>query len=101
VVTEKIRSSDETKFINRFNMGTKREFVGMPVDLIGEPQAWEAVVLPLNYARAGEAPKPQDNANARLLKSRALRLPRACFTIARRRSHAAAAVAALRGWWRG
>jgi hypothetical protein len=51
-VTEKIRSSDKTKFINRFNMGTKREFVGMPVDLIGEPQAWEAVVLPLNYARA-------------------------------------------------
>jgi hypothetical protein len=41
-VTEKSRSSDETKFINRFNMGTKREFVGMPVDLIGEPQACHA-----------------------------------------------------------
>jgi hypothetical protein len=80
----KIQRSDKLQFISRFNMGTKREFVGKPVDLIGKPQAWEAVVLPLNYARAGKAPKLQDNANARLLKSRALRLPRACFTIARR-----------------
>ena len=48
----KIRRSDRLQFINRFNTGTKREFVGNPVDLIGEPQAWEAVVLPLNYARA-------------------------------------------------
>jgi hypothetical protein len=47
----KIRRSDKLQFINRFNTGTKREFVGKPVDLIGEPQAWEAVVLPLNYAR--------------------------------------------------
>jgi hypothetical protein len=50
----KIRRSDKPEFINRFNTGTKREFVGKPVDLIGEPQAWEAVVLPLNYARARE-----------------------------------------------
>jgi hypothetical protein len=56
----KIRRSDKLEFINRFNTGTKREFVGRPVDLIGEPQAWEAVVLPLNYARAEQ----QDNANA-------------------------------------
>src|SRR5258705_2558069 len=48
----KIRRSDKLEFINGFNTVTKREFVGMPVDLIGEPQAWEAVVLPLNYARA-------------------------------------------------
>jgi hypothetical protein len=48
----KIRHSDKLQFINRFNTGTKREFVGKAVDLIGEPQAWEAVVLPLNYARA-------------------------------------------------
>jgi hypothetical protein len=86
-VTEKIRSSDKTKFINRFNMGTKREFVGMPVDLIGEPQAWEAVVLPLNYARARrQTPAPQDNAkagrgkagtaSALALRVRALRLRR-------------------------
>src|SRR5258705_10931480 len=48
----KIRRSDKLEFINGFNTVTKREFVGGPVDLIGEPQAWEAVVLPLNYARA-------------------------------------------------
>lgn len=47
----KIRRSDKLQFINRFNPGTKREFVGKAIDLIGEPQAWEAVVLPLNYAR--------------------------------------------------
>jgi hypothetical protein len=51
---EEVRRSDKTKFINHFKTGTKREFVGKPVDLIGEPQAWEAVVLPLNYARARE-----------------------------------------------
>jgi len=52
----KIRRSDRLQFINRFNTGTKREFVGNPVDLIGEPQAWEAVVLPLNYARKSRIP---------------------------------------------
>jgi hypothetical protein len=50
-VTDTIPRSDKTEFINRFNMGTKREFVGTPLGSIGEPQAWEAVVLPLNYAR--------------------------------------------------
>ena len=45
------RRSDKTESINRFNAGTKREFVGMRVDVVGEPRAWEAVVLPLNYAR--------------------------------------------------
>jgi hypothetical protein len=39
---EEVRRSDKTKFINHFKTGTKREFVGKPVDLIGEPQAWEA-----------------------------------------------------------
>jgi hypothetical protein len=51
-VTNKIRRSDTTEFLNIFSMGTKREIVGMPIDFISEPQAWEAVVLPLNYARA-------------------------------------------------
>src|SRR5262249_404317 len=81
-VMAKIQRSDKLQFINRFNTGTKREFVGKPVDFIGEPQAWEAVVLPLNYARARGAPNPQDNANgwpgkAALCgcRARALRLP--------------------------
>jgi hypothetical protein len=51
-VTNKIRRSDTTEFLNIFSIGTKREIVGMPIDFISEPQAWEAVVLPLNYARA-------------------------------------------------
>jgi hypothetical protein len=51
-MTVEIRRSDKTEFLNRFNMGTKREFVGTAVDLIAEPRGWEAVVLPLNYARA-------------------------------------------------
>ena len=51
-MTNKIRRSDTTEFLNLFSMGTKREIVGMPIDFISEPQAWEAVVLPLNYARA-------------------------------------------------
>jgi hypothetical protein len=50
-MTVKIRHSDKPEFINRFNMSTKREFVGKAIDLIAEPRAWEAVVLPLNYAR--------------------------------------------------
>jgi hypothetical protein len=50
-MTANIRRSDITKFLNRFNRGTKREFIGKPIDFIGEPQVWEAVVLPLNYAR--------------------------------------------------
>jgi hypothetical protein len=49
-----ILRSDKLEFINGFNTGTKREFVGKPIDLIDQPQAWEAVVLPLNYARARE-----------------------------------------------
>jgi hypothetical protein len=53
-VTNKVRRSDTTGFLNLFSMGTKREIVGMPIDFISEPQAWEAVVLPLNYARARE-----------------------------------------------
>ena len=75
-MTNKIRRSDTTEFLNLFSMGTKREIVGMPIDFIGEPQAWEAVVLPLNYARAQEDPKPQDNLNAR--RGKAAR----CFAIA-------------------
>ena len=50
-MTNKIRRSDTTEFLNIFSIGTKREIVGMPIDFISEPQAWEAVVLPLNYAR--------------------------------------------------
>jgi hypothetical protein len=42
---ELIRHSDKTEFINRFNAGTKREFVGMRVDIADEPQAWKADVL--------------------------------------------------------
>src|SRR2546430_2577282 len=39
-VTNKIRRSDTTEFLNLFSMGPKREIVGMPIDFIGEPQAW-------------------------------------------------------------
>jgi hypothetical protein len=42
---ELIRHSDKTEFINRFNAGTKREFVGMRIDIADEPQAWKADVL--------------------------------------------------------
>jgi hypothetical protein len=85
-VTNKIRRSDTAEFLNLFSMGTKREIVGMPIDFIGEPQAWEAVVLPLNYARARRlAPTPQDNAKGGRGKAgtaSALALRRACFTLA-------------------
>ena len=40
----KIRRSHKLEFINRYNTGTKREFVGKAVDLIGEPQAWDFAV---------------------------------------------------------
>jgi hypothetical protein len=32
------RHSDKTEFINRFNVGTKRESVGMDVDIADEPK---------------------------------------------------------------